>query len=309
MRAFIISLALGAAHAGSFATPECVQEYSECQADDECKDNSILLPTYAACRLRIIDTESTKVPCGTLFLGDSNIDAWISSPQFLGSNNAGVASSTCAMIKTWTQDFLDKTQPCTVVLHCGENDLMAGAELGGDTPENTLGHMKDIYHKLKDGNVKRIIFVGAMREPGSCPDPEGEQSTFEELYKIGTEETPSFCNFPVHLEYNELVQNDKELKEDPNFHYIDADGLFFALDPPNPRELYFEADGLHLTKKAYAILNDAVARVMEDTCEDLVCGCDEPSQDAGNSRRLLFGSFPGAPAATCDRSSMGLPCA
>ena len=44
MRAFIISLALGAAQAGSFATPECVQEYSECQADDECKDNSILLP-------------------------------------------------------------------------------------------------------------------------------------------------------------------------------------------------------------------------------------------------------------------------
>jgi lysophospholipase L1-like esterase len=192
---------------------------------------------YMQCKLdaaRKDPGDPEKVPQhNTLFIGDSNIDYWITSGQIApGSTNVGVAGATCADVATWTRTALEATQPTTVVLHCGENDMM----LIPATPQQAYENLKKVVDQiLAWPGVQTVVYFSAMHEAGT--KAEGRHH---------------------HSEFNKIVEHDVKWQKDTRFHNINAQKKLALVpegcqgDACNPADLYWASDKLHMTQKGYA---------------------------------------------------------
>lgn len=142
----------------------------------------------------------------TIFVGDSDIDYWHSSSDAVpGSYNLGIGGATCADVDKEIDFILDRFQPKSVVLVCGENDLAGNsgnvaktfaswiAVVGkisaagvpivqlGTKPEADSTNLHARY-KRYDGKIKQAV---AARAQTNIPPPIVFVDTYKAFMELG----------------------------------------------------------------------------------------------------------------------------
>jgi len=188
-----------------------------------------------------------------LFAGDSDIELWKNTDQlYPGSVNKGDGGSTC---KQWTNridQWLDKYQPTTVVLVCGENDLAYG-----DSPSKAFQNFKKVVDKISDSGATPIYF-------GTKPEPSTKGLHAQ------------------YRKYDALIRDHYEEKSQSPFVMIDVYPVFVKLG--NPNSLY-RNDRLHLSNEGYGYWNTWLQAELDDTsgCRHWMNGeCTLASGDDSN---------------------------
>lgn len=125
----------------------------------------------------------------TLFVGDSDIDYWQTSPQFVDSENIGFGGYTCEDV-VGEIDAYQATfgTPATVVLVCGENDLAYGSSVAA-----TFNFFKEIVAKANAAGGTVIHF-------GTKPEPDTRSLHDEyEAYDAKIRDLVSMSTRPLRL--------------------------------------------------------------------------------------------------------------
>lgn len=98
----------------------------------------------------------------TVFVGDSDIDYWVSSSKAVpGSYNVGIGGATCNDVIKEIDFILQRFEPKSVVLVCGENDLGGGASVA-----TTFNRWTKVVNKILDASVP-IVQLGTKPEADS----------------------------------------------------------------------------------------------------------------------------------------------
>ena len=83
-----------------------------------------------------------------LFVGDSDIDFWLTSwgsNAFDNSYNVGIGGYTCEDVLSEIDKHLEVFQPHTVVITCGENDM---SEPGADDAATTFDRFRQVVPSI-----------------------------------------------------------------------------------------------------------------------------------------------------------------
>jgi len=98
----------------------------------------------------------------TIFVGDSDIDYWASSSKAVPeSYNLGIGGATCKDVTKEIDFILERFQPKSVVLVCGENDLG-----GGTSVAQTFKFWTQVVDKITAAKVP-IVQLGTKPEADS----------------------------------------------------------------------------------------------------------------------------------------------
>jgi len=178
-----------------------------------------------------------------LFVGDSDIDFWDSSPHFRGSYNVGVGGYTTSDVTGEVDKWVAELDPEWVVIVCGENDFsgldhmdMQGRR--GETMKAFARFTSIVQKFIQDGS--RVVYLGTKPEPGST-----------ELY---TE-----YNFYDNLVRGFATQQAAG-KSTPPLVMIDVFEAFSS--DPDLNEL-FNTDDLHMSRLGYQYWNQWVKLAMD----------------------------------------------
>jgi len=98
---------------------------------------------------------------GVLFAGDSDVANWGTSDAFPGLSKTSVHGATCRKVGNRLADKLEKHNLTEVVLVCGENDIMNGAN-----EWNVFDHWKIAEERINNHGT-RVICMGLKPEPGT----------------------------------------------------------------------------------------------------------------------------------------------
>ena len=162
----------------------------------------------------------------TIFIGDSDIDYWTSTPvDFLGSYNLGVGGFTCRDVLDEVEGMLAVASPAWVVLVCEENDMADGTR-----PSKTFERFQEIVKKVLASGA-RLLYVGTKLEP--------ETSELHGKYQA----------YDAMIEQYAGVLATAAGGLPPPMVMVDSYKGFEALG--NPNSLYAN-DGLHLSSQGYA---------------------------------------------------------
>lgn len=170
----------------------------------------------------------------TLFIGDSDIEGWDTS-LFYNSINLGVGGYTCDDVNKIIDDSLQDLNPKSVVVVCGENDLIyQSASVTFDDFEVVIGKII--------GSGARALYLGTKPEP----------STEDWHLK--------YQNYDAKIRgYAETLAADNS---SPPLVMVDVYPAFAELG--NPTDLY-SWDQLHLSDAGYDYWNTWTVTALDDT--------------------------------------------
>jgi len=225
--------------------------------------------------------EATLDETRVLFVGDSDMDYWNTSPFVENSQNVGYGGYTCEETLAEIDEMLDMFKPEWVVMTCGENDLT----------DSDVATTYPIFEQLVD----KIIATGARTITlGTKPEPDTG-----ELH----EEYEEYDRLVRQLAFSTAASN---MGTPPPLVMIDSYPSFVALG--NPDSLYAE-DGLHLSNDGgyvyweewltTALDDNSCIRWLSGTCASVDDGyagsgdeCMDCSASDSHLRRLSFASMP-----------------
>ncbi len=177
---------------------------------------------------------------GILYIGDSDVDYWVSPPG--PSYNVGVGGATCKDVLETVDPMLEYFRPSIVVLVCGENDL-----LSFDSVKTISGRRSDIVARANAKNAS-VVFLGTKDEPST--------SRYHTKYGLYDDESREAAKRACDIE--------KYVSGRPAFTFLDGNAAF--KDIGNPETLY-APDQLHLSSEGYTLWSEWVATTLADeTC-------------------------------------------
>lgn len=215
------------------------------------KENMKYLTNYYQLRVSILErmleitkNNTTALPGGTLFFGDSiteyyNIKDFY--PEIDNKYNSGIAGISATMLLNFVDEGVIKFQPSKLVLMVGTNDL-------GNTimasPRNIALTIKEIVEIIHYNCLDTKIYLVS---PIPCIESQhGYQAT-----KSGFR-----SNDALKMVY-------QEMKQVIPYDYVTFINAYPALcnKKGQPIENYYE-DGLHINKEGYMAYTDAIKEVL-----------------------------------------------
>ena len=164
-----------------------------------------------------------------LFVGSSTINLWPTATSFPKKAviNRGFGGARTPEVLFFYDKIIRKHNPAAIVVYVGTNDIQAGA-----SPETVVHDTKILLQKMRlDFPTAKLLYMSI---------------------------NPSFLRW--HLRSKSGAVNDKikaYAKSDPSITFLDTNSALIGSDgKPNPA--YYALDGLHLNKKGYEILTEAV---------------------------------------------------
>jgi lysophospholipase L1-like esterase len=157
----------------------------------------------------------------TLFVGDSDIDYWQTSPQFVDSENIGFGGYTCEDV-VGEFDAYQATfgTPATVVLVCGENDLAYGSSVAA-----TFNFFKEIVAKANAAGGT-IIYFGTKLEPDTWSLHDEYEAYDAKIRDLVSEFAGSLVMIDVYPSF-EALGNPDSLYADDDLHLSDDGGYAY----------------------------------------------------------------------------------
>jgi len=169
---------------------------------------------------------------GVVFAGSSTIRLWDLSTTFPKATNSGFGGSEIRDVTHFADRIILKHEPRAIVFYAGDNDVKSG---------RTSLQVKEDFEAFGDFVHKRLPKT--------------------KVYFISIK--PSIARwslYDVQTKANDLVK--QYCARDERLGYIDVVAAMLGKDGKPDAELFVK-DGLHLSAKGYAILNEAVGRVVK----------------------------------------------
>lgn len=188
--------------------------------------------SIAAIEKRLMENPPKKG--GIVFIGSSSIRLWSIDESFPGRNavNVGFGGSIIEDSTHFAPRILIPLEPKTVVLYAGDNDIARNR-----TPKQLQDDFQKfvtlIHTKLPKTRILYIPVKPSVR-------------------RWDQYETQTKANAAIRS----VCENDKLLT------YVDIVPAMLGTDG-KPKPEFFAADGLHMSKKGYAIWNQAVNAALE----------------------------------------------
>lgn len=176
----------------------------------------------------IVATQNNLVNVNNLFIGSSTITGWDLNRDFPNYNvaNRGFGGSESFDVKVHLKTLLGNSQPKSILLYVGENDIASGKGL-----ERTLYHLQQnlAYLQLFRPNAK-LTYIGIK--------PSSSRASKEQQF----------------LMLNQLMQR---YTQNHQINYIDTAPLVKNPDGTINDNLFL-GDKLHLNQAGYVLLANAV---------------------------------------------------
>jgi len=174
----------------------------------------------------------------TLYVGDSDVDYWISRPSSFFDYNVAVGGYTCEDVVENVETYLDYFKPKTVVLVCGENDLASGASV------STASDRLSSAVKIINEKGAAVIFMGTKNEPNTT-------SLWDEYAQ--------YDDYARSLAKTKCGTN---VAGRPEFTFIDVNTAFEDVGNPDS---FYAPDQLHLSDEAYALWSEWVGAALNES--------------------------------------------
>jgi len=159
-----------------------------------------------------------------LFIGDSDVDYWDSSPEFAESYNVAIGGYTCEDTYQELDYMLDFFDPERIVIVCGENDIASHRNV-----TRAFSWFQQIVNKASSAGT-RVVYMGTKPEPAT--------TGLHAMYRDYDERVRAYANDLAVQAFRSPLQ------------MVNVYDAFEDLG--NPASLYAR-DRLHLSNTAYAL--------------------------------------------------------
>jgi lysophospholipase L1-like esterase len=169
---------------------------------------------------------------GIVFAGSSTIRLWDLETAFPKAINSGFGGSEVRDVTHFADRIILKHEPRAIVFYGGDNDIKS-ARFALQVKDDFEGFVKAVHKRLPQTKVYFISIKPSVAR---------------------------WSLFDVQTKANTLVK--QYCERDERLGYIDVVPAMLGKDGKPIPELFVK-DGLHLSPKGYAILNEAVGKVVK----------------------------------------------